>query len=94
MKTSDTLLIADSLQQNPLLKTETKMADEAARDSDETFMGSFRKYPTIYERSYKDFKDKSMKSNCWRKLAQRLNEPVDIVKRCYESIRMQYRRIS
>ena len=82
--------IADSLRQNLFFNSETKKADEAASYIDEAFMGIIREYPTIYDRSYKDFQDKSKKSNCWREVAQRLDEPVDIVKRHYESIRTQY----
>ena len=62
----------------------------AASYSDEAFMGIIREYLTNYDRSYKDFKDKSRKSNCWREVAQRLDEPFEIVKRRYESIRTQY----
>jgi len=64
------------------------MANEAASFIDEAFMGIIKEYPTIYDRSYKDLKDKSTKSNCWREVAQRLDKPVDIVKRRYERIRM------
>ena len=60
------------------------------RKSDEVFMDIIREYPTIYNRSSKDFKDKTKKSNCWRAVAERLDEPVDIVKRRYESIRTQF----
>ena len=82
--------MAYSLRQNPLFNSKTKMANEAASYSDEAFMGIIRENPTIYDRSHKDFKDKSKKSNCWREVAQQLDEPVDIVKRGYESIRTQY----
>jgi len=66
------------------------MADEASSYSDEAFMGITREHPAIYDRSYKDFNDKSKKSNCWREVAQRLDQPDDIIKRRYESIRAQY----
>ncbi len=61
-----------------------------ARESDEAFMDIIREYPTIYDRASKDFKDKNKKSNCWKAVAERLGEPVDIVKRRYESIRTQF----
>ena len=48
-------------------------------------MGIIREYPTSYDRSYKDLKIKAKSQ-----VAQWLDEPVDIVKRCYESIRTQY----
>ena len=66
------------------------MADQDARKSDEAFMDIIREYPTIYNRSSKDLRDKTKESNCWRAVAERLDEPVDIVKRCYESIRTQF----
>ena len=66
------------------------MADQVARESDETFMDIIREYPTIYDRGSRDFKDKNKKSNCWKAVAERLDEPVDIVKRRYEGIRIQF----
>ena len=66
------------------------MADQDAKQSDEAFMDIIREYPTIYDRASKDFKDKNKKSNCWKAVAERLDEPVDIVKQHYESIRTQF----
>eukprot|EP00794_Sanderia_malayensis_P002222 gene2222-2530_t len=54
------------------------MADP--RESDTAFM----------EIVVKRFQDKNKKSNCWKAVAERVGEPIDIVKRRHESIRTQF----
>ena len=66
--------------------------DQKAREDDALFMQIIRDFPTIYNRASKDFKDTNKKANCWRTIAQRLGEPVDSVKRRYETIRTDFSR--
>ena len=54
------------------------------------FMDIIQDYPTIYNRSSRDFKDKTKKANCWAAVAERVNEPVEVVKKRYETIRTQF----
>ena len=60
------------------------------QENDFELMDIIQEYPTIYNRSSRDFKDKTKKQNCWKAVAKRMNEPVDVVKRRYESIRTQF----
>ena len=68
------------------------MADDAANHEfdDAEFMEIIREFPTIYNRSLKDFKDRNKISNCWKAVAEKVGQPVDQVKRRYESIRTQF----
>ena len=68
-----------------------KMADDCNHEFDDVeFMEIIREFPTIYNRSLKDFKDRNKKSNCWKAIAEKVGQPVDQVKRRYESIRTQF----
>ena len=64
------------------------MADEREVIAD--FMNVIQEYPSIYNRSSRDFKDKLKKGNCWKAVADRVCEPVDVVKTRYENIRTQF----
>ena len=64
------------------------MADE--REGIADFMDVIQEYPSIYNRSSQDFKDKLKKGNCWKAVANRVCEPVDVVKKRYENIRTQF----
>ena len=67
------------------------MADKNdSADSDVSFMEIIREFPTIYVQSMKDFKDRNKKSNCWKAIAERLDQPVDQIKSRYESTRTQF----
>ena len=66
------------------------MADE--QDEHEgiaDFMDMIQDYPSFYNRSSKDFKDKFKKENCWKAVAERVIAPVYFVKKRYENIRTQ-----
>ena len=52
----------------------------------------FKKFPSIYNRASKDFKDRNKKANSWKKIAERLHETIDSVKRRYETIRTEFSR--
>ena len=54
------------------------------------FIEIIRKFPTIYNRSLKSFKDRNKKPNCWKAISEKVGQPVDKVKRRYESIRTQF----
>ena len=59
-----------------------EMADEQdEREGIADFMDMIQDYPSIYNRSSKDFKDKFKKENCWKAVAERVIEPVDAVKK-------------
>ena len=67
------------------------MADKNdGADSDVSFMEIIREFPTMYDSSLKDFKDRNKKSNCWKAMAERLDQPVDQIKSRYGSIRTQF----
>ena len=67
------------------------MADDSNHEFDDVqFMEIIREFPTIYNQSLKDFKDRNKKSNCWKAIAEKVGHSVDQVKRRYESIRTQF----
>ena len=67
------------------------MVDDSNNKFDDVeFMEIIREFPTIYNRSLKDFKDRNKKSSCWKAIAEMVGQPVDQVKRRYESIRTQF----
>ena len=67
------------------------MADEQdEREGIADFMDMIQDYPSIYNRSLKDFKDKFKKENCWKAVAERVIEPVDVIKNRCENIRTQF----
>lgn len=67
------------------------MADDSNHEFDDVeFMEIIREFPTIYNRSLNDFKDRNKKSNCWKAIAEKVGQPVDQIKRRYESIRTRF----
>ena len=67
------------------------MADEQdEREGIADFLDMTQDYPSIYNRSSKDFKGKFKKENCWKAVAERVIEPVDVIKKRYENIRTQF----
>ena len=67
------------------------MADKNdSADSDVSFMEIIHEFPAIYDQSLKDFKDRNNKSNCWKAIAGRLDQPVDQIKSRYKSIITQF----
>lgn len=67
------------------------MADNSNHEFDDVeFMEIIREFPTIYNRSLNDFKDRNKKSNCWKAIAEKVGQPVDQIKRRYESIRTRF----
>jgi hypothetical protein len=58
------------------------MADDSeSHDVDDVaFMEIIREFPTVYNRTLKDFKDRNKKSNCWKAIAEKVGQPVDQVK--------------
>ena len=70
-----------------------KMANDCNHESDDVeFMEIIREFSTIYNQRLKDFKDRKNKPNCWKAIAEKVGQPVDQVKRRYESIRTQFRK--
>lgn len=68
-----------------------KMAETSESDIDDVeFMEIIREFPIVYNRSLKDFKDRNKKSNCWTAISEKVGQPIDQVKRRYESIRTQF----
>ena len=64
------------------------MADDCNHEFDDTeFMEIICEFPTIYNQSLKDFRDKKL--NCWKAIPE-VGQPVDQVRRRYESIRTQF----
>lgn len=63
---------------------------ESVVEDDVKFMEIIREFPTVYNRSLKEFKDRNKKSNCWKAIAEKVGQPIDQVKRRYESIRTQF----
>ena len=67
------------------------MADKNnSADSDVSFLEIICEFPSIYDRSLIHFKDRNKKSNCWKAIAERLDQPVDQIKSTYGSIRTQF----
>eukprot|EP00795_Rhopilema_esculentum_P016355 gene16355-7749_t len=55
------------------------------QENDFELMDIIQEYPTIYNRS-----SRTKKQNCWKAVAKRMNEPVDVVKKRYKSTRTQF----
>ena len=53
-------------------------------------MDIIQDYPTLYNRSSRDFKDKTKKANCWAAVAEKVNEPVDIATGAFDSLRRPF----
>ena len=66
------------------------LMEQENQEKDFELMDIIQEYPTIYNFSSRDFKDKTKKQNCWKAVAKCMNEPVDVVKKRYESIRTQF----
>ena len=67
------------------------MAETSESDIDNVkFMEIICEFPTVYNRRLKDFKDRNKKSNCWTAISEKVGQPIDQVKRRYESIRTQF----
>ena len=64
--------------------------EQNEREGIADFMDVIQDYPSIYNRSSKDFKDKFKKDNFWKAVAERVIEPVDVIKKRYENIRTQF----
>ena len=60
------------------------------QENDFELMDKIQEYPTIYNQSSRDFKDKTKKQNCWKAVAKHMNEFLVVVKKRYESIRTQF----
>ena len=50
-------------------------------------METIRQYPAIYDKSSKDIKDKRIKANCWKIVADILNMRAEDAERRYKTIR-------
>ena len=53
----------------------------SSSNRDIEFMEIIRQYPAIYDKSSKDFKDKRIKANCWKIVADVLNMPAEDAER-------------
>ena len=58
--------------------------------SDVDFIEIIRDFPTIYNRSSRDFKDKTKEENRWKAVAEKVNGTVEEVKRSYDTIWTQF----
>lgn len=84
--------MADSqgVQGNVYLKN---LAAKSQNGDDMAFMEIIKEFPSIYNRSSSQFKDKNLKINAWKEIASLHNElDVNTCKQRYESIRTTFSR--
>eukprot|EP00794_Sanderia_malayensis_P014937 gene14937-16477_t len=54
----------------------TQETEGGTQIDDVAFMDLVREYPTLYDRSWKDFKDVTKKANCWKGISAQCGEPI------------------
>ena len=65
---------------------------QSSVNSDVEFMEIIRQYPAIYDKSSKACKDKRIKANCWKMVADILNVWAGDAERRYKTIRTAFTR--
>ena len=83
------MLVFVSPQYSILLINADKMAESI---TNELFMEEIRKYPVIYDRYIKDFKDQDKKKNAWENVSKATGLPLVECQKRYKNIRTNYVR--